>query len=67
MIGAPKTLKEARNYHYGEWAGNPRGDKYIEGQCAYEILKGWIPTQCKKNNGYGPGWLYYKVHASKVK
>ena len=62
----PKTLEEAKNYRYGEWAGNPKGIGYKEGFCAYEIPDGWLYRQCSLKNGKGINGLYCGIHAKKV-
>ena len=68
MIDPPKTLEEAQKRVYGTWAGNPRGHKYVKGNCAMEVwpTHGWIPYQCSRKNGHGPDGLYCKQHAKKV-
>ena len=40
MLDPPKTIEEARAYKYQYWRGNPKGTKYREGFCAYEV---WGP------------------------
>lgn len=67
MSNPPKTLEEARDYNYGYIWENI---KYKEGYCAWEVLSGWkifSPYQCTRKNGYGPGRLYCKKHAKKIK
>lgn len=68
MIEEPKTLESARAYRYQKWAGNPKGNDYREGDCAYEVYPqgGWLPAQCCRKNGHGPEGLYCKQHAKKV-
>ena len=69
MITVLKTVEEARKYRYGDWAGNPKGYKYVEGNCAYEACthdRSSMFYQCTRKNGYGPGELYCKQHAKKV-
>lgn len=66
MLKYPKTLEEARQYRYREWAGNPKGNPYQEGFCAYEVWpndRGGLPHQCHKKNGYGINSLYCKQHS----
>lgn len=49
MRPGPETLKEARNYRYGKWAGYPSGHAYSEGYCIMEIVpneRGALPRQC---------------------
>ena len=66
MFDPPKTIKEAMEYRYGAWAGNPRGHGYITNICAYEIRQGHISAQCGRGNGHGPNGLYCKQHAKIV-
>lgn len=66
MFHEPKTLKEARAFRYGRWAGEPKGREYKEGKCAAEILGGWNFYQCPFKNGKGPAGLYCGIHAKKV-
>jgi len=64
MIDFPKTRKEARQYLYGRWAGNPKGTKWREGHCAYEIsISFGYFCQCSRKMGYGVEGLYCKQHA----
>lgn len=67
MYHQPKTKEEAKKHRYGKWGGNPKGNKYIEGQCAAEIRKGWIGCQCSRSCGHGPEGLYCKTHAKMIK
>jgi len=69
MIDYPKTIEEARSHRYHTWAGNPKGDKYIEGHCAYEVWergRGIRSYQCYFKNGHGPGGLYCRIHTKKI-
>lgn len=69
MLERPKTLEEARKYRYGEWAGNPKGNPYREGNCAEEAYSNDRSArfyQCTRKNGHGPAGLYCKQHAKKV-
>ena len=66
MFDCPKTLEEARKHRYGDWAGNPKGDPYQEGRCAYEVRRGWHFYQCSNKNGKGVNGLYCGIHAKKV-
>ena len=46
---SPTTLKEAREYCYGKWAGWPKGQSYQEGYCIEEVFpggRGEIHHQC---------------------
>jgi len=63
-----KTLEEAKKYRYGQWAGNPEGQKYQEGRCAYEVQDSVSGRfyQCLRKNGYGINDLYCKQHAKIV-
>ncbi len=63
MLDYPKTRKEAEKYRYGTWAGNPKGNKYRAGKCAYEVWADFIAHQCSRNWGHGPDGLYCKQHA----
>jgi hypothetical protein len=64
----PLTLEEAKKCIYGPWAGRPKGNRYVEGRCAYEVFPegSFIPRQCSKKNGHGPEGLYCAGHAKKV-
>ena len=53
MLG-PTTLKEAKHYRYGKWAGNPKGAPYRDGYCLAEIMpneRGAIRRQCGRRAG----------------
>lgn len=66
MIDYPKTIEEARQYKYRQWAGNPNGNPYRNGFCAWEVWpndRGGLPHQCHKKSGYGINGLYCKQHA----
>lgn len=65
----PKTIKEAEQKRYGVWAGNPRGYRYRPDNCAAEVLPSgtWVYHQCSRRPGHGPGHLYCKQHAAKIK
>lgn len=70
MIDYPTTLEESKKYRYGQWAGYPQGNKYREGDCAYEVWsggRGMTASQCQHKNGYGTNGLYCKIHAQKLK
>lgn len=70
MLDVPRTLEEAKQYRYHKWAGNPEGDPYRVGDCAFEVWGqgyGISCWQCLRKNGYGPDGLYCKQHAKKVK
>lgn len=65
----PTTLEEAKKIRYGQWGGNPKGNKYSKNHCAYEVMPtvGFpIPYQCARKNGHGPGNLYCKQHSKIV-
>ncbi len=66
MINAPKTKAEAEQYRYGQWSGNPKGFPYQPKQCAYEVCKGFLFSQCNRPNGHGPEGLYCKIHTKKL-
>jgi hypothetical protein len=69
MINYPKTMEDAQRYRYGDWAGNPMGNKYRAGFCAMEVwpnCRGPIPHQCNRKNGHGPEGLYCKQHAKEL-
>jgi len=69
LIDHPKTLEDAKKYKYYQWAGNEKGWKYRDGDCAYEVyaLNGWGSYQCSRKNGHGPGGLYCKQHGRMLK
>jgi len=65
----PKTLEDAQKYRYGAWSGMPKGTKYQDGRCAYEVWngpRGMTASQCSFKNGHGPHGLFCKTHAKKV-
>lgn len=66
MINPPKTLEEARAHRYNEWAGNPEGNKWRGGYCAYEMFSSILSLQCGRRLGHGPANLYCKQHAKMV-
>ena len=69
MFDPPKTLKEAKKFKYGTWAGNPKGSSYQDGYFFYEVYPNdriCIPHQCLRKNGHGPAGLYCKQHAKMV-
>ena len=66
MFNNPKTFEEARKYKYGSWAGNPRGRKYDEQHCAYEVWGEFRAYQCSRKNGHGINELYCRQHARMV-
>ena len=67
MIEDPKTLDEAKSKRYGTWAGDPKGRKYDQTRCAYEVMHGHLFSQCNFRNGKGINNLYCGTHAKKVK
>ncbi len=53
---------------YGQWAGNPKGNKEDLTKCIEEVWKrgcGISAHQCSKKRGYGPQALYCKQHSKK--
>lgn len=49
MNHGPETIKEARAYRYGVWAGYPTGSEYIAGYCVRELFpggRGELHRQC---------------------
>lgn len=66
MIDCPKTTEEAKKQRYGSWGGNPKGHKYSEKHCAYEVWGDWHSYQCSRKNGHGINNLYCKQHAKMV-
>lgn len=67
MINPPKNLDEARKHRYNVWGGNPKGYKYDETKCAFEVHDGALFYQCRYKNGKGPDGLYCGIHARKIK
>jgi hypothetical protein len=65
-LNRPKTLDEARKYRYGQWAGNEKGHAFDPGCCAYELYRGWLPSQCSRKPGTGPGGIFCAQHAKKA-
>lgn len=66
MLDYPKTIEEARKYKYHQWAGNPKGQPYKDGCCAYEVWSNIFSYQCSRKNGHGPNGLYCKQHVKKI-
>jgi len=66
LYGNPTTPEEAKKKRYGSF-GWFRGGDYCEGHCAFEVRGDWTGWQCEHNSGHGPGGLYCKQHAKKVK
>ncbi len=63
MLDAPKTLRAAQIYVYGQWAGNPKGHSYKRGYCAYHVFPPLgMHHQCMRKKGYGPNMLYCRQH-----
>jgi hypothetical protein len=64
MAWIPTTVEQIKDHRFGRWSGNPKGNKYVHGYCAQEVeSRGtWVPHQCSRKNGYGPGALYCKQH-----
>ena len=69
MFNSPKTPEEAKKYRYNVWGGNPKGNPFHEGDCAYEyeLLENWLTRQCSRKACAGPNNLYCKQHAKAVK
>lgn len=63
----PTTIRQARKYRYGKWAGNPDGNSYQEGYCIEEIFpngRGAIHRQC---GGRGKPWCSIHQPGAKEK
>ena len=56
---------EEKPRRYGQWAGFPQGRAEDKNRCAEEIwpYPGWVPRQCTRKRGHGPGGQYCKQHA----
>lgn len=52
---------------YGQWAGNPRGQRADEAKCIEAVWPkdGWIPYQCQRKRGHGPQGMYCRQHAKR--
>lgn len=52
---------------YGQWAGNPRGQKPDLSKCAKGVYSNgsYIESQCCRARGHGPDQAYCKQHAKK--
>lgn len=52
---------------YGQWAGNPNGQKADLARCAQSVTpKGeWVSRQCSRARGFGPDQAYCKIHAKR--
>jgi hypothetical protein len=69
MFDPPKTKEEAVKYRYNQWGGNPKGCKYDDKCCAFEVQesgRGGLFHQCCNKNGKGPSGLYCGTHAKKI-
>ena len=65
----PRTKEDARKHRYRTWAGNPKGEPYIESRCVCDVSDGGrsvLSHQCYRKPGHGPDNLYCKQHAAKV-
>ena len=52
------------------WAGDPKGTAEDPARCIAEVYPGaaahtWIPHQCRRKRGHGPGGLFCKQHGKK--
>ena len=49
---------------YGQWAGNERGMPEDVTRCVAQVWSNstWVPYQCLRKRGHGPGGLYCKQH-----
>ncbi len=46
-----KTIEEARAFRYNRWAGNPKGNDYLDGYCAEQVHeqgRGGMFYQCQR-------------------
>lgn len=55
---------------YGEWAGNPGGQREDETRCIASVPssigRGMVNRQCAKPRGRGPDGLWCGVHAGVI-
>lgn len=55
-----------KNRRYGEWAGNPAGQKEDPTRCREEVWPrdgSWTPYQCLRKRGHGPKGEFCSLHA----
>ena len=48
---------------YGQWAGNPKGNKENTERCVVEIYNKFYGFQCQRKRGHGKNGLLCKQHA----
>lgn len=67
MAKKPKftTLTSLHKPRYGDWAGNPRGQRPDPALCCETVWppgRSMISGQCAKSRGHGPEGAYCAVH-----
>lgn len=63
--GKGLEYKRPTNRRYGQWAGEPDGHAEDATRCVCEVwpaVNAWVPCQCGRKRGHGPGGLYCKAH-----
>ena len=60
-------MSRPTNRRYGQSAGNEKGYAEDPTRCVEEVYPppGYIPRQCSRQRGYGPGSLWCKQHGKK--
>ena len=47
---------------YGQWPGNPKGEREDKLRCVESVATGFIYLQCSRKRGHGKDGLYCKQH-----
>jgi hypothetical protein len=57
-------LTSLHKERYGEWGGNPSGNRPLPDRCAHEVYDGMtrIFSQCARKRGHGPEGAFCKQH-----
>jgi hypothetical protein len=61
-----RDLTPEHQQRYGEWAGNPEGNRPDPERCAKEVVSEYYFHQCLRKRGHGPHGAYCKQHARKL-
>lgn len=60
-------MSKQKDGRYGAWAGNPRGWPEDKTRCVEEVWgSSYIPYQCRRKRGHGPGGEYCLQHARMI-
>ena len=66
MINKLTSRREAEEYRYGQWGGNPSGRAYDPERCAEEVMereRGGLFHQCTRRPGLGPDGIFCRQHS----